>query len=98
MSSEESLLNILIVGAGLAGLAAGLALQTDGLSVTIVDSVADFAEVSELFYSVNWYSTAFTLETLLCTVYVNYWIYEFVFVAIVLCSWQELRSYSWKFP
>lgn len=38
-------LDILVVGAGLGGLAAGLALQTDGHRVTIVDSAPEFGEV-----------------------------------------------------
>lgn len=38
-------LNILVVGAGLGGLAAGLALQTDGHKVRIIDAVPEFAEV-----------------------------------------------------
>jgi cation diffusion facilitator CzcD-associated flavoprotein CzcO len=38
-------LNVLVVGAGLGGLAAGLALQTDGHKVTIIDSAPEFAEV-----------------------------------------------------
>lgn len=38
-------LEILVVGAGLGGLAAGLALQTDGHKVTIVDSAPEFGEV-----------------------------------------------------
>jgi salicylate hydroxylase len=37
--------DILIVGAGLGGLASGLALQTDGHKVTIIDSAPEFAEV-----------------------------------------------------
>ena len=37
-------LNIIVVGAGLGGLAAGLALQTDGHKVTIIDSAPEFAE------------------------------------------------------
>ncbi|KAF2452661.1 salicylate hydroxylase [Lineolata rhizophorae] len=36
--------DILIVGAGLGGLAAGIALKTDGHKVTIIDSAPEFAE------------------------------------------------------
>lgn len=46
MTTAKHPLKILIVGAGLAGLASGLALQTDGHSVSIIDSVTEFAEVS----------------------------------------------------
>ncbi|EON99136.1 putative salicylate hydroxylase protein [Phaeoacremonium minimum UCRPA7] len=37
-------LNVLVVGAGLGGLATGLALQTDGHTVTIIDAAPEFAE------------------------------------------------------
>lgn len=45
MPTAKRSLNILIVGAGLGGLASGLALQTDGHKVTIIDSTPEFAEV-----------------------------------------------------
>lgn len=46
MPNASISLNVLVVGAGLGGLAAGLALQTDGHKVTIIDSAPQFAEVS----------------------------------------------------
>jgi salicylate hydroxylase len=39
-------LNVLIVGAGIGGLQAGLALASDGHQVTIFESVKEFLEVS----------------------------------------------------
>lgn len=39
-------LNVIIVGGGLGGLATGLALQTDGHTVTVLDAAPEFAEVS----------------------------------------------------
>ncbi|KAH8802595.1 salicylate hydroxylase [Xylogone sp. PMI_703] len=55
---------IFIIGAGLGGLAAGLALQTDGHKVTIIDSAPEFAEgvdlekmkksVSQRYHFVRW--------------------------------------------
>lgn len=50
MPSAVRKLDVLIVGAGLGGLAAGLALQTDGHKVTIIDSAPEFAEVSLFFW------------------------------------------------
>ncbi|OJJ02012.1 hypothetical protein ASPVEDRAFT_887626 [Aspergillus versicolor CBS 583.65] len=44
MPKASRALNVLVVGAGLGGLAAGLALQTDGHKVTIIDSAPQFAE------------------------------------------------------
>jgi salicylate hydroxylase len=48
MPTAARKLDVLIVGAGLGGLAAGLALQTDGHKVTIIDSAPEFAEVGYL--------------------------------------------------
>lgn len=45
MPKNKKSLRILIVGAGLGGLGAGLALQSDGHHVAIVDSVPVFTEV-----------------------------------------------------
>ncbi|KAI1097692.1 salicylate hydroxylase [Jackrogersella minutella] len=44
MPQAKRSLGILVVGAGLGGLAAGLALQTDGHKVRIIDSVPEFSE------------------------------------------------------
>ncbi|KAJ5203710.1 uncharacterized protein N7498_004589 [Penicillium cinerascens] len=44
MTPASKSLNVLIVGAGLGGLAAGLALQTDGHKVTMIDAAPEFAE------------------------------------------------------
>lgn len=46
MPRGQRSLNILVVGAGLGGLGAGLALQSDGHHVAIVDSVTEFSEAS----------------------------------------------------
>ncbi|KAI1443031.1 salicylate hydroxylase [Annulohypoxylon stygium] len=44
MTGAKRSLNILIVGAGLGGLAASLALRTDGHVVRVIDAVPEFAE------------------------------------------------------
>ncbi|KAH8886228.1 salicylate hydroxylase [Thozetella sp. PMI_491] len=44
MPQTRRSLNVLIVGAGLGGLATGLALQTDGHKVTIIDAAPEFGE------------------------------------------------------
>lgn len=45
MAKAMRSMDILIVGAGLGGLASGLALQTDGHRVTIIDAAPEFGEV-----------------------------------------------------
>ncbi|OAA66914.1 salicylate hydroxylase [Niveomyces insectorum RCEF 264] len=47
MPAASRSLNVVVVGAGLGGLAAGLALQTDGHKVTILDSAPEFAETNQ---------------------------------------------------
>ncbi|KAI1391738.1 salicylate hydroxylase [Hypoxylon trugodes] len=44
MPQAKRSLNVLVVGAGLGGLATGLALQTDGHKVRIIDAAPEFAE------------------------------------------------------
>ncbi|KAH8658033.1 salicylate hydroxylase [Xylariales sp. PMI_506] len=45
MPQTKRSLQVLIVGAGLGGLATGLALQTDGHEVTIIDAAPEFGEI-----------------------------------------------------
>lgn len=45
--------NILIVGAGLGGLSASLALRQDGHRVTVIDSAPEFAEVRIQYVSIQ---------------------------------------------
>lgn len=53
MPQSSRSLNVLVVGAGLGGLAAGLALQTDGHKVTIIDAAPEFAEVRKASHSTS---------------------------------------------
>lgn len=52
MSGSQKSLDVLVVGAGLGGLAAALALQTDGHKVTILEAAESFGEVC-LHKSIN---------------------------------------------
>jgi salicylate hydroxylase len=44
-------LNVVIVGAGIGGLQTALALATDGHTVTVLESVKEFLEVSTRFFA-----------------------------------------------
>lgn len=52
MPTAARSLNVIVVGAGLGGLSAALALQTDGHRVTVIDSAPEFAEVSASLFLV----------------------------------------------